>query len=285
MYVNKILKCHGTGIFASMKSNISKGKIGCDCSNSSKKTKYQYTMKVYEKCNQLGYTFLGFYDSWDSVRQKGLVHLKMHCKKHGYWNTTSIDNLLFHDKACNDCGNERIGQSRLFDDNIHINDFLSTGKYHPCTKFWRSKRLNNHGHPIFWFYKCPVCGDVCECQQGNLKSGKVSCSCNGNNQQQCYINLVLDSGVPIALKYGIANNYTTREKSQNKHSIYDVNNCGVWEFESVTLCKSAEAECKRTFSHVLDAREMKDGYTETTSPLDIDKIIEIYENWGGVRIK
>ncbi|MED6699421.1 hypothetical protein VWH97_06775 [Escherichia coli O157] len=276
---------HGLGIFASVRSNLEKGIVACDCSITSKLTKYQYIAKIYKKCLELGYEFIGFNEDWESTQPKGLIHLKLSCNIHGLWNTTTIDNLLFHSKGCKECGRRKISQARTIGDEFHINEFFKTGKFSKGSKFWRSDRLNTYGYKNYWFYECSVCHMVVESQIGNLKDGKVPCLCNGNIQQQCYINLVLDNNIPIALKYGIANNFTTREKSQNKHSIYDIVNSGVWEFETVSLCKSAEAECKRIFSPVLEAREMKDGYTETTSPLDIDKIIEIYENWGGVRIK
>lgn len=282
---NKDCSMHGLGVFASPKSNLVKGIIACDCSVTSKLTKYQYIIKIQSKCMELGYKFLGFRDDWNAIKSKGLVHLNLSCEVHGEWNTTTIDNLLFHDKGCRKCGQQRISAARIIDDGYHINAFMETSKFHKEGKFWRSSRLNSSGYKNFWFYECPVCKIAVESQLGNLKEGKLPCLCNGNIQQQCYINLVLDNEIPIAVKYGIANNYITREKSQNRHSIFDIHNSGVWEFETVYLCKAAEAECKRTFNPVLNSREMDDGHTETTSPLYIEKIIEIYESWGGVRIK
>lgn len=291
MYFLKCDKCsensslHGLGVFANNRSNIQKGIISCDCSKTSKLTKYQYILKILEKCKELKYEFIGFGDDWECTKSKGLVHLILSCTRHGIWKTTTVDNLLFHSKGCKLCGNERISSNMLVDDEYHIKEIQDTKRFHPDAKFWRSSRLNSYGYQNYWFYQCPVCNTVSESQIGNLKEGKVSCLCNGNIQQQCYINLVLDNDTPIALKYGQATEYSRRVKSQNKKSIYDVENCGVWEFESVLCCKSAEAECKRTFNPVLEYREMNDGYTETTSTMNIEKIIDIFESWGGVRIK
>lgn len=119
----------------------------------------------------------------------------------------------------------------------------------------------------------------------NLLRGRGCGQCRGHSQRQCYINLVLDNDIPIALKYGIAVEHESRVQNQCKKSIYDIKNYGVWEFYGVYSCKSAESECKRTFTRVLEKREMQDGFTETTEVLNLNKIIEIYENWGGIRIK
>ncbi|UTS53779.1 hypothetical protein UES1_412 [Escherichia phage UE-S1] len=277
-------KLNGLGIYFSYKGNLVKGKCPCNCSKHKFYTKYQNIFLINEKAKTLNYIFCGFVDEY---KGKNKTKIKLYCpnNKHGIWDTTLIYSFIESNNGCIKCAHESVGLSNSITFADHIKDFLSTGKYNKNTKFWKSNKIDSRGYNNYWFCQCPICKTTVEASTTNLKSGKVSCLCNGNTQQQGYINLVLDNDIPIALKYGITSNTEVREKTQNRNSIYDIVNCGVWEFESSLLCKSAEAECKRTFSPVLEAREMKDGYTETTSPLDIDKIIEIYENWGGVRIK
>ena len=106
----------------------------------------------------------------------------------------------------------------------------------------------------------------------------------GHSQQYAYIHYILDSNLPVAVKYGIETYIGRRVKQQNKKSIFDVQPMCVYFFESVRACKDAEKECKTLFGNgVLTKKEMTDGYSETTSIGNIDKIISIYEKWGGVK--
>ncbi|UYL05383.1 hypothetical protein DIDNDMLP_00398 [Klebsiella phage KP13-7] len=161
-----------------------------------------------------------------------------------------------------------------------------------------SKRLSKHKF-IKWkddfgyknpyskfIYYCEINEEYNEISINEFIDVGCGCSsCYNRNQKESYINLILDNDIPIAIKYGITVNHKKRVSTQNRYCIYDVKNFGKWEFDSPYLCKSAEDECKRTFTRVLEKREMKDGYTETTSVLNLENIIEIYENWGGIYIK
>lgn len=108
--------------------------------------------------------------------------------------------------------------------------------------------------------------------------------CGRQNQQYAYINSIeLDNNI-IALKYGIENTPNKRVKKQNYSSIYNVKTLYLYHFNTVDDCKSAENECKKLFGKgILSKKEMPDGYTETTSTANIDKIIDIYEKWGGIK--
>ena len=85
---------------------------------------------------------------------------------------------------------------------------------------------------------------------------------------------------------GIANKSEVRLLNQNSCCIYEVENFGVWEFETKKSCLAAERECKQTLEcGVLTKEEMPDGFTESTWAFNLDKIISIYEKHGGKRIK
>ena len=116
-----------------------------------------------------------------------------------------------------------------------------------------------------------------------LLRGGLPCNCKRNRQQQAYINLIKDGDLVIAVKFGIANNAKNRIRSQITNSVYSVVNHAVYEFPSRLLCLRAERECKQTLvCGVITKLEMKDGYTETTQPSNLNSIIEIYERNGGV---
>jgi hypothetical protein len=66
--------------------------------------------------------------------------------------------------------------------------------------------------------------------------------------------------------------------------MYELTNYGVWTYPTVRQCRDAEITCKRNLeTGVLSKLEMPDGYTETTFPSNIDRVIDIFEENGGVR--
>uniref|UniRef100_A0AAU7PHZ9 CapR homology domain-containing protein n=1 Tax=Salmonella phage SalP219 TaxID=3158864 RepID=A0AAU7PHZ9_9CAUD len=110
--------------------------------------------------------------------------------------------------------------------------------------------------------------------------------CSSQCQTTAYIHQVVDGGLTVALKFGIAKDWEFRMVNLNTKNLFELVPGAVWEFSSVSDCKDAERECKKTLkTGVLSAREMKDGWTETVSVLDLEKVIAIYEKHGGKRIK
>lgn len=108
--------------------------------------------------------------------------------------------------------------------------------------------------------------------------------CAHKNQKQSYINGVYCDDNLIAIKFGIANEYTVRVKKQNEKSIYNVINLHAYEFKDKESCLKSEKELKRKLrTSILSKLEFKDGFTETTSPENLNYIISIFEKYGGVR--
>lgn len=76
-----------------------------------------------------------------------------------------------------------------------------------------------------------------------------------------------------------------RAKQQNTRSVFDIVNYGVWKYEDVISCRSAERECLKTLpTGVVSKRDMSDGYTETTTVAHLEQVIHIFEKNGGVRV-
>lgn len=110
--------------------------------------------------------------------------------------------------------------------------------------------------------------------------------CAGKNQKECYINLISDNLVPRSLKFGIAKDSKHRLKIQNQNNTLQMEQLHIFEFPSVQQCKDAEKACKDELQcGILNSRELKDGWTETTSIQNLDKIIEIYKRFGGILVK
>lgn len=145
--------------------------------------------------------------------------------------------------------------------------------------------VNGHATRSKFKYCCSLHGEK-EITISNFLFGQGCGECSGQSQCQAYIHQVKDRDSVAALKFGIAAKWEKRLSIQNYKNLFQSENIGVWMFKSVKACRAAELECKQTLkTGVLSVREMKDGWTETVSTLDIEKVIAIYEKHGGVRIK
>lgn len=284
-----ILKCRiccmdselfGEGYFKSIKSGLTDGQIPCGCGRT-KWSQEQYIVLCSRKAREVGHTFLGFAGEWKGYATK----IKMSCEVHGEWSTGSINALLNADQGCPMCGIITTASLKIKPDEVMRTSFISSGGFHPDTKFWRSDRVNAQGCKVYWFMSCPDCGETGEAVSPSLQQGQRPCACSKHRQQEGYINLVMDGVDTVAIKFGIANSSKSRVKSQNRQSAYEIRKHRVYRFPSVTSCKKAEKDCKQEFDcGVVLRRDMPDGYTETTWLYNLERVIEIYERNGGVKV-
>lgn len=284
-YILKCKKCSqdtelfGEGVFRSFKGNLVRGQIPCGCSKSHRWNKGQYSTLCSRKAKELGYKFLGFTGGWRGVYTK----IQILCEKHGKWETGTINSLVNAGDRCRGCRNDAIIKANTKPDDIMVDSFLSCGAFHPGTKFWRSERLNNRGSKAYWFMSCPQCNEVGESFVGDLQQGKQSCGCSNQRQQEAYINWIVDGDSKVAIKFGIARDSKRRVEQQNSKSAYLVIQYQVYKFPDVASCKKAERECKKELEcGILLKRDMPDGWSETTWVYNLNKIEDIYRNYGGV---
>ena len=276
---SKDIDLFGQGNFVTTKRTLLRGGLPCGCSNRVTWSKEQYEVLCRRKAVSLGYVFIGFSDEWKKKNTK----ITLSCKYHGTWSTNSVGSLLYAGNGCPSCRTEALRATRIKSDEDMIDSFFASGAFHIDTKFWRSERKDSEGKKKFWNMFCPSCLTQAEAMSESLKSGFLPCNCKSNRQQQAYINLIKDGDLVIAVKFGIANNAKNRIRSQITNSVYSVVNHAVYEFPSRLLCLRAERECKQTLvCGVITKLEMRDGYTETTHPSNLNSIIEIYERNGGV---
>jgi len=261
-------------IFRSTKGALMNGSIPCGCAKSPHWTVEQYRLLCSRKAGEDGYRFLDFEGKWRGQR----TNIRMFCNEHGEWATGNITKLLHSNRGCPRCVCRPIKE-----DHDMIPSFFDSGAFHPDTKFWRSERLNTYGQRRYWFLFCPVCEEVGESFSGSLQSGFRPCGCSHMGQKECYINLILDNEAIVGVKFGIANDSHRRIKNQNRLSCYSVVNEKVYSFPDSLSCKRAERDCKKELEcGIILKRDMPDGYTETTWPYNLEKIIEIYERNGGI---
>ena len=137
-----------------------------------------------------------------------------------------------------------------------------------------------------FIYICPHHGEQTITPKKYISQGQGCPECKGKNQQKCYINLVEDNNnTPLALKIGIAKDPDVRIIGQNNKNLFQMSQMSVYEFPTVQDCKDAEKACLTELKcGILNERELKDGHTETTSILNYDKVVSIYERFGGVKV-
>ena len=276
----------GDGRFLVRKKDLLKGTLPCGCSDAPRWTKEQYEIKLLRLCEESDFKFLGWYGEYRGIYSRVLVS----CPVHGQLEHKSINDFL-SGRRCIECRRDLVKHSMLIDEQKVVDMFFSTGAFHSQTKFWRSDRLKPHpryreGYKPYWNVICGQCGEHSETLYSTLKAGGSSCGCFFQKQRFAYINFVYDEDFLIAVKFGITSNTSRRrEREQNINSSLRIEHFATWEFPNVVSCKRAEKEVKHSVqTSVVDKELMKDGWTETCWPHEIDKIIKIYEDLGGTRL-
>lgn len=276
----------GDGRFLITKGKLLIGRLPCGCSEAPRWTKEQYQIRIIRECIKDDFQFLGWTGEYKGVDSRILVS----CPHHGVLKDKSLNDFLAG-KRCIECRRDGVKTVLAIEDSEIISNFFSTGSFHPDTKFWRSDRLIPHpryreGYRPYWNVICGECGEQSETLYSVLKSGGSSCGCFMHKQKLAYINFVYDDELLIALKFGITSKKNgRREREQNKKSSLLIKNFATWEFQDVSSCKKAEKKVKASIqTAIVDKEIMKDGWTETCWPHEIDKIIKIYEDLGGIRL-
>lgn len=271
------------GSITAYKSSLVRGNIPCGCSIRYNWSEDQYKILCSRKVENTIYSFLGW--GGDFVGCK--TSCKVLCQEHGEYTVHSIMDFIYRETyGCYGCKRQKIKEIKRKPEDLSIASILSTGEFHENTKFWRSDRKNKDGWETYWNVYCPVCETYAEALLANLQRGHKPCECSINRQKQGYITAVYDrDDLLLAFKFGIAVNWEQRFHKQQLKSCHKLVNLGVWEFPTSDLCKRAERECMNiTGGRYLNKIDMPDGWTETISPNNLETIIRIFENHGGIKI-
>lgn len=270
----------GDGIFAVQLGNLCKGLNPCGCSVSPKWTEKQMKVRAMRICLEKGYTFI----SWNEPYKANITRIKI-LNEFSEPDTIRLCALL---RGENSSSNRRrmTSLARSKPDKDVIETFMSSGSFHADSKFWKSERIDDVGQRSFWWMECGACGVIAESYRSNLQKGKRPCGCTKFvGQKNMYINLIYDGSLPIGLKFGKTHFPERRIKEQQSKSQYSLESYGVWEFEEGSSTTKAEGECKNSFTcGVIPFEMMQDGWSETTYVYNLDAVISIYQNNGGVKI-
>lgn len=148
---------------------------------------------------------------------------------------------------------------------------------------WESKKV---GGKAQFTYSCNLHGLQVASSHHFLSDGSGCPRCGNQSQQEGYIHKLTDEVDWSCLKFGIARESKIRIRQQSRSTeLFSIKTLAVYKFPTVSACRDAEKECKRTMvCKILTKSQLADGYTETTPIQNLDKIIEIYERFGGVKI-
>jgi len=294
-YILKCSKCSedpelfGEGYFRSFKfslypNNIRKATLPCGCGSFTKWTEEQYAVLCKRKAERFGISFLG----WASEFCGGKTRVLLECTYHGVFQANVAKNLVAESSSkglCKKCGTINGSKTRTKPVSYFIERFENNGRFPVGTTFEPLGVFPNRTARA-WLVYCPVCDLSYKSATSSLSEGAKLCGCNWNqDQKMCYINLVYDEDNNlVALKFGISCNPQLRHRGISAKSKYTLSLDYVYRFPTVAACRLAERECKEfLICGVLDKSSMPDGFTETTEPDNLHKIIEIYENNGGIR--
>lgn len=291
-YIVKCLKCsgdkelYGDGYFRVYKSNLLKPVIPCGCGANPRHTKEHYKILCKRVADTLGFEFLNFKEKW----RGSLTNIVMRCPNHGVWETGCISTLINQKSGCPLCARDFLVKAATLkntkDDVDMIDSFFASGVFHPDTKFWRSDSRTKQGRKTYWFVLCPDCGEISESQSGNLRRGQKPCGCSSYSPKIAYVNTVSDGTNMIAVKFGVTVNLKRRLWEQSSKSSLIIAGHSAYLFGTTRQCRDAERGCLSELEcGIISERDMPDGYTETTWPCNLDKIIEIYERNGGIKIE
>lgn len=138
-------------------------------------------------------------------------------------------------------------------------------------------------------------GDFWQTPNSHLNGNGNPARIKIGDKKYAYINGIYDEEDNlISIKYGIETRKNSRVKKQSSQSVYQIKTIETFYFQTSSKCINAEKECINLFQRMnqycrnskgyIEYIDMNDGWSETTSPVFINLIKEIYTKHDGVKI-
>lgn len=255
---------------------------GLESLKGGRKTKDEFEIEIKNKINSLGISdcFIGFDNDNPTAKSK----FTMKCNKHGYYKKI-ISSFISNGSKCNKCTAESASKlNSLTIDEIKEKVIASMNKKGVNDEIIRVIKGSSVDES-YVIRDCVRHGEYkTRCLDAMYK--KCTCpSCSFFNTKIAYINGVYDEDDIVCVKFGVTSDEEYRLYCQNLKSTFSIKNIKSFKFKDYKSCRSAENECKKTLPcGVISKKLMQDGYTETTSKSNVDKIIDIYIKHGGIEI-
>lgn len=252
--------------------------VVCLCNNT-KFSKWNSSLRerqILEVCADRGLRFLGWKDEYTGNTSRVFVK----CSKHPHYEIT-VSNLVTNAASygCPHCADDRKGDTLRHDSSLIKEKGLELfkGKYSYDNFNYVCSRTPSE---VF----CNDCSLPFDVSYDNHINKQRGCPYEkGRSQQELYIQQILDNGLPLCVKFGIAVNSTSRMKEHDSATIYETLPLKVYKFPDPLSCKKAENIIKKTTTRsFLSKEEFPTGNTETTSISNIEAIEDICIDMGGV---
>lgn len=197
------------------------------------------------------------------------TEITVYCKQHGIFKTTPAFHY-HHKRGCSKCSGNAIKTKKEW-----IDDFISIHG----NKYDYSLLPDNIRSDVHIRIVCSEHGSFLQRPDNHL-GGNGCPTCSFGEQNYMYINTVGDS----CIKYGITGNLNRRIKQQTCKSPLNIKNIYLFKFEDSDLCKQVECLLKAKYTPVLSRKDLPDGFTETTFSYNLDEIVSVIKEFGGVRL-
>lgn len=254
----------------------------CRCDNGRKFTQWTTELRetqIQERCKLLGLHF----NQWETEEgyKNNTSRISISCEEGHKW-STNINNFLGKGLyGCPQCYESRKGRTLVHGLEKFIKDAtkVRNGEFDYSKYVYKNSRTPSK-------ITCKSCKGSFMASYDNHVNKMRGCPfCRGKSQVNAYIIGVFDSGHPVALKYGIANNTLQRLADHKRACSFTVTLLSNWKFPDSISCKAAELEIKRNVvGGVLSPRDFPSGNTETTYVYNLDYIEKIYNDHGGIKV-
>lgn len=256
------------GYFVSTKDNLKKGQKPCGCAFNPKWEDWQYLILASRVGEKKGFIVHGF----DKNYKKHKTKLKLECLKDGHKWTASISSIINTGCGCPKCsGNAKPTEQEALQKCIDICKEMNydvvgfvDGYKNARSRFEYSCKI--HGKQEVSYNNFVSQGRRCN---GCAKSGY-----NPNKSGSIYIVKWVD-GFNVFIKFGITNRkVNTRVREQKKHTRYVPEIIWSAKFDNGIVPKKIEDLIKSssTETNIISCHDFPDGFTETTSIENLDKI-------------
>lgn len=257
--------------------HVSQENKTCRC-NPNKFSRWTQSLRegqIKEVCLSRGLRFLG----WKDKYQNSTSRMFLKCPKHPHYQS-SVGNFVTNHASygCPYCAEENRGNSRKHD-NMLIETKgreLFNGKFSYDNFEYVDSRTPS-------IVVCNDCSKEFKVSFDNHINKKRGCPYEkGRNQKELYIQQILDKGLPICIKFGIATDSEQRMAEHSRSTIYETSALRVYAFSNSLTCKDAESYIKSIVKgSFLTKREFPSGNTETTCITNMRVIEGICLDFGG----
>lgn len=273
-------------LFNTSKGNLKNNQIPCACSPTKRWNQEQCVIRAKRRCDEIGYTFVGFPDGYKTNKSK----MQYLCPKHGL-QTCQFSNFINIGHGCPKCGKET-GSSKLR--NTNAVDLVKS-RCDELGYYFVSFPDGYVNWKSIFEYMCPSHG-LQTCQYNAFMSAKTKCpKCTGNRGFQkdekatLYIVKWTNSNGDCWFKFGITGKENPEKRMKQQVSLhkrtmneiltYEIRYMCSWDDGNIVYSLEREfVEIQNKYGTYCNKEMMCDGFTETITLESVKDLQEAIKN-------